>query len=186
MTSEPVGANGLADRYAAALFELADEAKELDPVADDLKRLGAMIRDSSDLARLIRSPVIAREDQKRALAALMDKAGLGALTRKFVGLVAHNRRLFALPGMIAAYQAKLAERRGETTAEVVSAKALTAPQLDALADSLRKALGTKVAVDARVDAGLLGGLIVKVGSRMVDSSLRTKLQHLRLAMKGVG
>lgn len=186
MTSEPVGANGLAGRYASALFDLADDAKELDRVADDLKRLGAMIRDSSDLDRLIRSPVIAREDQKRALAALMEKAGTGALTRKFVGLVAQNRRLFALPGMIAAYQAKLAERRGETTAEIVSAKALTAPQLDALAESLKKALGTKVAVDARIDVGLLGGLVVKVGSRMVDSSLRTKLQHLRLAMKGVG
>jgi F-type H+-transporting ATPase subunit delta len=186
VTAEPVGASGLADRYAAALFDLADEAKNLDAVADDLNSLGAMIRNSKDLERLVRSPVIAREDQSRALAALMEKAGLGALTRKFVGLVARNRRLFVLPAMISAYRARLAARRGETTAEVVSARALSPHQVEALADSLKKALGTKVAVDTKVDPALLGGLVVKVGSRMVDSSLRTKLQQLRLAMKGVG
>ena len=176
----------MAGRYATALFELADGDKLLDQVAGDLERLAAMMDASDDLRRLIRSPVIARDDQGRAMEALMDKAEMGGLTRRFVGLVARNRRLFALPDMIAAYRALIADRRGETTAEVVSAKALSDKQLSAIGESLRAAVGTRVAVAARVDPGLLGGLVVKVGSRMVDSSLSTKLQQLRLAMKGVG
>ncbi len=186
MPSDSSGATGLAGRYATALFELADGDKLLDQVAGDLGRLTAMIDDSEDLRRLIRSPVIARDDQARAMDALMDKAEMGDLTRRFVGLVARNRRLFALPDMIAAYRSLIAARRGETTAEVVSAKALSEQQLAAIGDSLRAAVGTRVAVATRVDPGLLGGLVVKVGSRMIDSSLRTKLQQLRLAMKGVG
>jgi F-type H+-transporting ATPase subunit delta len=177
---------GLAGRYASALFDLAHAEKALDAVAEDLSVLGAMIDESDDLNRLLRSPVISREEQANALLAIIDKAGMNTLTRNFAGVIAQNRRLFTLKNMIGAYQAILASHRGETTAEVVSAKALTDAQMTALNDALKKAVGTKVSVDAKVDPGLLGGLIVKVGSQMVDSSLNTKLQQLRLSMKGVG
>ncbi len=177
---------GLAGRYASALFDLADAEKALDAVAEDLSVLGLMIDESDDLRRLLRSPVISRQEQGNALLAVMEKAGMNQLTQNFTGVIAQNRRLFALQDMIGAYQAILAAYRGETTAEVVSAKELTDAQKTALSDALKKAVGTNVSVDAKVDPGLLGGLIVKVGSQMVDSSLNTKLQQLRLAMKGVG
>ena len=186
MSAQSKDATGLAGRYANALFELAAADRLLDRVGEDLDGLAAMIQQSDDLARLIRSPVIAREDQNRAMGALMRRAGMCDLAQRFVGLVAWNRRLFALSDMIAAYRTLLAAHRGETTAEVVSARRLTAKQLAAIGDSLRRIVGTKVTVDARVDPSLLGGLIVKMGSRMVDSSLSTKLLRLRLAMTGVG
>ena len=177
--------SGVAGRYASALFELAEESKAQDQVSGDLDTLAAMIDESEDLRRLIRSPVIPREDQARALQALLEKAEVGAMTRNFVGVVTSNRRLFALSDMIAAFRAMLAGQRGETTAEVTSAKPLSDAQTQAIKDALKRVLGTDVAIDATVDPGLLGGLVVKVGSRMVDSSLNTKLQQLRLAMKGV-
>jgi F-type H+-transporting ATPase subunit delta len=186
VASTVTGATGLSGRYATALFELADEQKELDQVADDLSSVGAMLEDSDDLRRMIRSPVISKDDQQKAMQALLDAAGIGALTQNFIGVVIENRRLFALPGMIKGYLALLARARGEATAEVVSAKPLTDAQSQAIMDSLRKAVGTKVTIDAKVDEALLGGLVVKVGSRMVDTSLKTKLSQLRLAMKGVG
>jgi len=120
------------------------------------------------------------------MAALMEKAAMGELTRRFVGVVAENRRLFVLPDMIAAYGALLAAHRGEARVEVISARTLTEKQLTAIGAALKKAVGGRVAVDEKVDPGLLGGLIVRVGSRMVDSSLATKLQRLGLAMKGIG
>ena len=183
MSSEIAGASGLAGRYATALYELADADKKLDEVAGDLATLRSMIDESADLDRLIRSPVISRNDQVSAMAAVMDEAKLSDLTKRFVGVVAGNRRLFALKGMIKQFQALLAQRRGELTAEVTSAQALTDSQRSAIEESLKKAMGTKVAVDAHVDEGLLGGLIVRVGSRMVDSSIRTKLQQLRLSLR---
>ena len=186
MSTGTTGATGLAGRYAAALFDLAETDKLLDQAAGDLERLGGMIGESADLKRLIRSPVIAREDQSRAIGAVMEKAELCDLVRRFVGVVAQNRRLFVLPDMIIAYRDLLAARRGEATAEVVSAAELSEKQFTDIGASLKKAIGTKITVDARVDPELLGGLVVKVGSRMIDSSLRTKLQQLRLAMKGVG
>ena len=186
VSSGIIGGGGLAGRYAGALYDLAEGDKLLDRVSDDLGQLAAMIHGSADLARLIRSPVIDRSDQNRAMAAVMEKAEMSDLTRRFVGVVAANRRLFQLTGIIATFHALLAERRGEATAEVVSASVLTKTQLKAIGDAVKKVLGTRVSIDARVDAGLLGGLIVKVGSRMVDSSLSTKLQRLRLAMKGIG
>lgn len=179
-------ATGLAGRYATALFDLAEGEKALDAVAADLKTLQTMIGESDDLVRLIRSPVISREAQSKAMGALLAKAGCGALTKKFIGLVARNRRLFALPAMIEAFGRILAARRGEMTAVVTAATPLAARQAEALGASLEKAVGRKVAVDVKVDPAILGGLVVKVGSRMVDSSLKTKLQQLRLAMKGVG
>ena len=186
MSAEMIGATGLAGRYATALFDLAESDKLLDKVAQDLRGLGKMIRGSDDLTRLIRSPVISREDQGRAIAAILQKAKMCELTCRFVGVVAGNRRLFTLPAMISAYQTLLASHRGEATAEVVSTKPLTKPQQDRIGRALKKAIGSDVAIDARVDEGLLGGLVVKVGSRMVDSSLRTKLQQLGFAMKGMG
>lgn len=176
---------GLAERYASALFELADERRTVDAVADDLRRLRQMLADSPELQRLVRSPVLSREQQGRAVAAITEKAGFDALTRNFIGLLARNRRLYALDGMIKAFLAELARRRGEMTAQVTSAVPLSESQLAAVTDALRRAVGSKVTVDPSVDPSLLGGLVVRVGSRMVDSSLRTKLQRLEIAMKGV-
>ena len=181
-----IGATGLAGRYATALFDLAEADRLLDRVAGDLGQLGRMIEDSADFARLIRSPVISREDQGRAMGAVLKKAKMCDLTRNFVGTVTLNRRLFALKVMIAAYQGLLAARRGEATAEVASAKPLTKKQLDTIGGQLKKAIGSDVAIDAKVDDGLWGGLVVKIGSRRVDSSLRTKLQKLRFALKWIG
>lgn len=176
--------SGLAGRYATALFELADEQKQLDQVADDLAQLRAMIGTSEDLRRMIRSPIIARAQQGAAIQAVMEQAGLSELTRRFVGVVCANGRLFAVDDMARAYRAILANRRGELTAEVTSAVALTDEQVNSLTDKLRAAMGSNISIEAKVDPDILGGLIVKVGSRMVDSSLRTKLQKLQYVLKG--
>lgn len=185
MASEATGVGELAERYASALFDLADERKALDDVAGDLRGLRTLIDESADLKRLIRSPVLSRAAQGKAVAALADQAGLQPLTRNFLGLLARNRRLFALPAMIEQFLATLAQRRGEITAQVVAAQDLTPAQRDTLGDQLRKAIGQKVAVDIRIDPTLLGGLVVKLGSRMIDASLKTKLHRLEMAMKGV-
>ncbi len=184
--AEATGTSGLAERYAAALFELADERHALDAVAGDLRELRAMLQRSSDLARLIKSPVVSREEQGKAIAVLGEHAGLGDLTRDFLGVVARNRRLFAVPAMMEAYLKKLAERRGEVTAEITVAQPLGEAREAALVEQLRRAMGARVTLDIRVDKGLLGGMIVKIGSRMVDASLNSRLQRLRLAMKATG
>jgi F-type H+-transporting ATPase subunit delta len=186
VSAEAESVSGLAQRYALALFDLADEQGALDAVAADLKGLRAMIAESDDFRRFIKSPVMSRSDQAKGIGAIADRAGLSPLTRKFLGLVAANRRLFSLPGMISGYLAFLAKRRGEVTAEVVSATALSDGQTSALVASLKQTMGRAVALTAKVDPSILGGLIVKVGSRMVDSSLKSKLQRLKLVMKGVG
>ena len=186
MAKETTEASGLAGRYAAALYELAEADGKLDEVAGDLRRLMDMIGESGDLARAMRSPVISRDDQGKAMAELAVKAGLSDLTRRFVGVVARNRRLFAISGIIRAYLDMLAAGRGETSADVTSAAELSDAQLKRVAASLKKAMGVDVTLNTHVDPDLLGGLVVKIGSRMIDSSLRTKLQHLRLAMKGIG
>lgn len=178
------GDTGVAARYALALFELADEQRNLDQVADDLRSLDSMIADSDDLQRLVRNPVVSRADSGRAMSALLESAGADQLTRNFIGLVAANRRLFALQAMIRGYLAELAERRGEVTAEVTSAQQLSPAQTESLEAALRNAVGSKVALSVDVDPALIGGLVVKVGSRMVDSSLKTQLQKMKLAMKG--
>lgn len=184
MPSEPFDASGLAGRYATALFALADDRRELDAVAADLAAIAQMIDQSADLRRLIRSPVIARDAQARALESVLAAARIGELAQHFVGLVAKNRRLFALPAMIGAYGALLARRRGEATAEVVSATPLSARQLETVTEALKSVTGGKVQIAARVDPSLIGGLVVRLGSRMVDSSLRTKLEKLQLTLKG--
>lgn len=186
MASESTGVSGLAERYAAALFELADERRALDAVADDLRAMRAMLHDSADLSRLLRSPVLSRGDQGRAIALVAERAELSQLTRDFLAVAARNRRLFAVPAMIEAYLAKLAARRGEVTAEVTAAQPLTEAQSSALSDRLRRAVGGQVSVDLKIDPSLIGGMVVKIGSRMVDGSLRSKLQRLRLALRAGG
>ncbi len=186
MASEGAAGSGLAGRYASALFELADEQKALDQVAEELSALKGVIAESEDLRRFIRSPLYGRDEQSKAMASILDKASAGELTKRFVLVVVHNRRLFALPGMIDAFLAELAHRRGEVTAQVVAAYDLSDTQKDALLTSLRKGIGSKVQMDLRIDQGLIGGLVIKVGSRMIDTSLRSKLQRLELAMKGSG
>ncbi len=177
---------GVAGRYASALFELADGSKSLDQVAQDLATFRRMVAESTDLARLIASPVIPRALQGKALMAVLDAASISGLTRNFVGTVAANGRARDLPAMATAFLAELASRRGETTATVTSAVPLSPAQLQQLSDSLRSVLGSnKVSIDARVEPDILGGLVVKVGSRLFDSSVRSKLQRLQLAMKGV-
>lgn len=158
----------------------------MDQVAGDLRALKGMLAESVDFRRFIDSPVLSRSEQAKGVAALAAKGEMQQVTRNFLGLAATNRRLFALPGIIDAYLAKLAAKRGEISAEVISAKPLSDAQRDALAASLKQAMGKDVALESRVDAGLIGGLVVRVGSRMIDNSIRTKLQRLQLAMKGVG
>ncbi len=186
MPSETPRATGLAGRYATALFELAVSGKRLDAVADDLRSLRAMMAASADLRRAIRSPVISRQDHVKAVTALARQAGMDDLTCRFLGLIAQSRRLGALEAMIASYLALLAQHRGEITAEVTSATELSPKHTKDVAAALESAMGQTVTVEARVDASLLGGLIVKVGSKMIDTSLRTKLLKLQLAMKGIG
>ena len=171
-------------RYATALFELAREAKSLDLVAGDLGRFAAMLDESADLTRLVKSPVFAARDQVRALEALFARAGIKGLAASFISLAARNRRLFAISDMIAAYRALMAAQRGEIAAEVTSAEKLSVPQVARLTAELKAAAGREVVLTQKVDPAILGGLIVKVGSRMVDSSLATKLDNLKVAMKG--
>ncbi|GAB6052358.1 F0F1 ATP synthase subunit delta [Magnetospira thiophila] len=185
MSSADTHVTGLAGRYATALFELADEGAQLDLVAGDLGQLQAMFNESDELRRAIRSPIISRANQSAVMSALAEQAEMSPLTRNFLGLVAQKRRVAALPRIIRDFQTLLSAKRGETTAHVIAAKPLTAKQSESLAATLKTGVGTEVSVDVKVDPELLGGMIVKVGSRMIDSSLRTKLEQLRLTMKGV-
>jgi F-type H+-transporting ATPase subunit delta len=175
----------VAGRYASALFELAKEEGRLEAVERDVSAFQAMLGASEDLRRLVRSPVISAEDQTRALAALLGKAGIAGLTANFVHLIARKRRLFALADMLKAFRALAARERGEVNADVASAHPLTPEQMQLLSDTLRTSIGKNVRIDTHVDPNLLGGLVVKVGSRMIDSSLRTKLNNLKVAMRGI-
>lgn len=175
--------SGLAGRYAGALFDLALEADGLDAASADLQTLRGVIDASSDFKSFLSSPVYGADDQARAIAAIAEKAGLGALTRNFLGLVAKNRRLFALEAMIAAFAARLAVHRGEVSAEAVSAAPLNDEQTRRLRGEIETIVGKAVNLSLRTDPDLLGGMIVKVGSTMIDSSLRTKLNRLKSVMK---
>lgn len=186
VASESTRASGLAVRYATALYALAEDNKVIDRVADDLSALQSMLDDSEELRRFIASPVVSRDDHLGGITALADRAELCDETRRFLGLVAQKRRLFALPGMIRAFQRQLARRRGETAADVISARPLNERQMADVAARLRQVVGNDVTVNASVDPDLLGGMVIRVGSRMVDNSLRSKLQRLSLSMKGVG
>lgn len=186
MAGEVDTSSGVAGRYATALFELALEGNALEQVAADLDRFNEALDAFEDLTRLVKSPVFTADEQGRALAAVLEQLKIEGLTRNFLLLVAKNRRLFATPDMIRAFRAMLARHRGETSAMVTAASKLTEAQRSALTQALQAALGKEVMLEERVDASLLGGLVVKVGSRMVDTSLRTKLNSLKVAMKEVG
>jgi F-type H+-transporting ATPase subunit delta len=184
-TDDPMMAS-MAGRYAAALFELAKDQRQLAEVERDVAAFQRMFDDSPDLRRLVRSPVISADDQSKALAAILAKAGISGLTANFLRLIARNRRLFAAADMMKNFRALAARERGEVSADVASAHALTAEQMQQLSDTLRTTIGKNVQINTRVDPNLLGGLVVKVGSKMIDSSLRTKLDNLKVAMKGIG
>jgi len=172
-------------RYAEALFALAGEQDALQQVADDLTRLRGLFAESADLRRLADSPVIGRADQARGLASVLDRAGIGGLTARLVALLAANRRLPAIPPIIERYLARLAVHRGETTADVTTARPLTAARRKALEAALKKATGSKaVTLRDTVDPSILGGMVVRIGSRMVDASVGSRLEKLVLAMKG--
>lgn len=186
MASEAAGVSGVAGRYALALYDLANQQWALDTVAEDLAQLRRMIEESGELKRLLNSRVLKRETKAAAIAAVIERAGLSALIKKFIGVLARNGRLSVLPHVVTAYTKVLAERRGEVTATVTAAQALSDHQIAGLKDNLKRATGmNNVALDIWIDPAIIGGLVVKIGSRRIDGSLRTKLQKLQLAMKGI-
>ena len=179
------GLAGLADRYATALFEIAVERGVIKPVERDLGAVQRLLAGSAELRRVVRSPTLSRAEQGKALDAVLARLEADRYVRNFVRLLARNRRVFLLDAAIAAFRAKLAAHRGEVSAEVTSAAPLKPDHLRALEEALRTVAGRAVALETRVDPALLGGLTVRVGSRMLDASLGTKLRNLELAMKGI-
>jgi F-type H+-transporting ATPase subunit delta len=180
--AEPI-VSGMAGRYANALFDLARDGDAIDAVQADLERFDALVAESADLTRLVRSPVFSAAEQLTALSAVLDKAGIGGLTAKFLKLITTNRRLFAVRDMVRGYRKLVAEHKGEATAEVTVAEALKDEHLGALRSALKAVSGKDVDLKVKVDPAIIGGLVVKLGSRMVDTSLRTKLNAIRHAMK---
>jgi len=176
--------SGVPGRYASALFELSSEEKATEEVSRQLQTFQSAIDQSEDLSRLVRSPVFSSEDQLGAITAVAGQLGITGTTLNFLKLTAKNRRLSVVPDMIKAYATLLASSKGEIAGEVTSAEPLSATQLEDLKAALKSSLGRDVLLSTRVDSTLLGGLIVKVGSRMMDNSLKTKLQTLKIAMKG--
>jgi F-type H+-transporting ATPase subunit delta len=175
----------MAGRYATALFDLAHEANAIDAVKNDLDRFDALVAESADLTRLVRSPVFSENEQLQALSAVLERAGIGGLAANFFKLVTSNRRLFAVRDMIKAFRELVAQHKGEATAEVTVAEQLKDEHVQALREALRSVSGKDVDLDIKVDPAILGGLVVKLGSRMVDTSLRTKLNAIKHAMKEV-
>ena len=175
----------MAGRYATALFELALEERAIDAVKADLDRFDALIGESADLRRLVRSPAFTADAQSRALAAVLDKGGIGGLAARFLQVVSANRRLFAVQDIIKAFRKLVAEHKGEVSAEVTLADRPSEQHLGAIKSALNAVTKKDVQVDVKVDPSIIGGLIVKLGSRMVDSSLRTKLNSIKHAMKEV-
>jgi F-type H+-transporting ATPase subunit delta len=178
--------SGVAGRYATALFELAVEANAVDAVLADLRQFDTLLTENPDLMRLVRSPVFGADAQSKALAAVLDKAEIGGIAGRFLKVVAANRRLFAVRDLIKAYATLVARHKGEVTAQVTVADTLSDKYRGEIESALNAVNGKTVRVDFKVDPSIIGGLIVKLGSRMVDSSLRTKLNALKLAMKEVG
>jgi F-type H+-transporting ATPase subunit delta len=177
VAAEDPSVSGVSGRYATALFELARDEKSIDAVKADLDKFDAMLGDSADLKRLVRSPVFSAEAQSRALIAVLDKAEITGISANFLKVLTANRRLFAVADVIRAFRALVAKFKGEATADVTVAETLSDKNLDALKD---------VALNVNVDPSIIGGLVVKLGSRMVDSSLRTKLNSIKHAMKEAG
>jgi F-type H+-transporting ATPase subunit delta len=186
VAGDATNVTGVAGRYASALFDLAKEQGAVEAVERDLTRFDEMVAGSPDLQRLVRSPAFSSEDQLKAITAVLDKAGIGGLAGNFVRLAAGNRRLFAVRDMVRDFRSLAAQARGEVTAEVTAAEGLAEHHMESLRQALREVTGKDVHVALKVDPSILGGLIVKLGSRMVDSSLKTKLNGIKHAMKEVG
>ncbi len=185
--SEPASiSTGIAARYATAVYELARDGKAVKSLEGDIATLQAAMADSGDFNALIHSPIYSREEQAAAITAVAKKAKLSDLMANTLALMANKRRLFVLPQLVQALRDIIAEDKGEVTADVTSAKALTKAQSDALAKTLKARVGKDVTINASVDESLIGGLIVKVGSKMIDTSIRSKLASLQNAMKEVG
>ena len=180
--AEPI-VSGMAGRYATALFDLARETNAIDAVKADLERFNGLVAESPDLTRLVRSPVFSADEQLQALSAVLERAEIGGLAAKFLKLVTTNRRLFAVRDMVKAYRQLVAEHKGEATAEVTVAERLKDEHVAALRSALKAVSGKDVDLDIRIDPAIIGGLVVKLGSRMVDTSLRTRLNAIRHAMK---
>lgn len=184
MAAEHAHEAGLAGRYALAVFELAQEERAVEAVAADFATLKQLMAESPDLTRLVRAAVFSREEQAAGMNGVLHRMEAAPLTRRFILLLASKRRLFALPDIIRAYSSLVAKQKGEMSAQVTSARPLSDDETAELKSILRSKLSKDVNLETRVDPSLLGGLIVKVGSRMIDSSLRTKLNGLRMAMRG--
>lgn len=184
--SENITIAGLAGRYAVALFDLAREANKIDDVAKDIASLKALLAESSELSDITNSPVLSRADQAKALSAVAGHAGLGDMVQNFIGVLANNRRLDQTNQIINEFDRLVAHHKGEIKASVTSAHALDNDQLDALKAKLKSMVGRDVNVETNVDASLLGGMVVNIGSQMIDSSLKTKLANLEESMKEVG
>ena len=186
MAGEDPSVSGVSGRYATALFELARDEKSIDAVKADLDRFDGLLNDSADLKRLVRSPVFSADAQSRALTAVLDKAGITGISANFLKVLTANRRLFAVAEVIRAFRALVAKFRGEASADVTVAETLSDKNLDALKSALNSVTGKDVTLNVKVDPSIIGGLVVKLGSRMVDSSLRTKLNSIKHAMKEAG
>ena len=186
MAAEDTSVSGVSGRYATALFELARDQKVVDEVKADLDKFEALLNESADLKRLVRSPVFAADAQSKALSAVLAKAGIAGISANFLKVLTANRRLFAVADVIRAYRVLVAKLKGETTADVTVAEALSDKNLDALKVALKSVTGKDVALNVKVDPAIIGGLVVKLGSRMVDGSLRTKLNAIKHAMKEAG
>jgi F-type H+-transporting ATPase subunit delta len=186
VAAEDPSVSGVSGRYATALFELARDEKSVDAVRADLDRFEAMLADSADLKRLVRSPVFSSGDQAKALGAVLDKAGITGTSANFLKVLTANRRLFIVADVVRGFRALVAKFKGEATADVTVAEALNEKNLDALKTALKSVTGKDVALNVKVDPSIIGGLVVKLGSRMVDSSLRTKLNSIKHAMKEAG
>ena len=186
IVSENLIISGLAGRYAIALFDLAIEADTLDRTAQDMAALSGLLAESAELKALTLNPIISAEAKGRAFAAVASAAKIDNLVANFIGVVAHNGRLDQLQNIISEFMRILSHHKGEVSASVVTAHKLSKAQLDALKSKLKSMVGSDVTVDTDVDEGLLGGMVVKIGSRMIDSSLTTKLTNLEESMKEVG
>ena len=175
--------SGMAGRYATALFELANETKAIDQVQGDLKAFASLVASNPDLMRLVRSPVFSADEQAKALDAVLDKASISGVARNFLRVITANRRLFAVDQIIRGFNAMVASHKGEVTAQVTVAAPLNDVRMNEIRETLKQVTGKDVQVDVNVDPSIIGGLKVKLGSRMVDASLRTKLNSIKFAMK---
>ncbi|MCO8146330.1 F0F1 ATP synthase subunit delta [Rhodovulum tesquicola] len=185
--SEPASiSSGIAARYATALFEIAKDANAVAALEGDVDKIDAVLKDSADFRDLIASPIYSRDEQSNAIAAIAPRIGIGLMTSNTMRLMASNRRLFALPQLIAQLRAQIAEYKGEISADVVSARPLSDAQKAKLAAALKANAGKDVKINATVDERLIGGLVVKLGSKMIDTSIRARLSALQNTMKEVG